>query len=115
MFQTSSNTSTALRVQNGEGVSIFGAEIHPTVSPKQPCLFCYFHMYRTLAHAELFGRAADGGAVLHDKFAQPGGPVVNYAAFHVSTPRFINVFHFMLQRAGVVRKSPGSFLAWARC
>ncbi len=88
MFQMNSNTSTALRVQNRGGVSIFGAEIRPSVSPKPASLLRYFHMYRTFANSKLFCGPADGGFVFHDKFSQPGGSFVDYAASHRNTPRF---------------------------
>ncbi len=88
MFQMNSDTSTALRVQNRGGVSIFGAEIRPSVSSKQTSLFRYFHMYRTFANSELLGGPADGGLVFYDKFPQPGGSVVNDMIGHRNTPRF---------------------------
>lgn len=39
-------------------------------------LFCFFHMYRTLADPKLLGGPADGGFIFHNEFPQLGSAVV---------------------------------------
>ena len=39
-------------------------------------LFCFFHMYRTLADPKLLGGPADGGFIFHNEFPQLDSAVV---------------------------------------